>query len=174
MAFLFIDTTYDISLGLLDHNLNWVSFNTHIGQKASHVIQMQTHLLLKAQGLSLRELEGVVSVAGPGFYTGLRLSEGFADVLTFSGLKHYSFLSYSIPFLADYHSGVWITKAYRGEYFFHHWDSISHKNVLISHKELESYVSGLKDSTIFIHSDSALDESSRKSIKKSQTTLELI
>lgn len=174
MAFLFIDTTYDITLGLLDQSLEWVSFETHVGQKVSHVIQMQTHVLLKSQGLSLRDLEGVITVAGPGFYTGLRLSEGFADVLSFSGLKHYSFLSYSIPTLAGLHSGVWMTKAYRGEYFFHHWNSTSHKNELISTKELEGYVSGLADSEFYIHSDSALDETSRKSIKKSITTLELL
>ena len=81
MASLFIDSTYDITLGILDDDLGWIKFERFFGQKASAIIQKETHNLLQSAGLKLTELSSVITIAGPGFYTGLRLSEGFADVL---------------------------------------------------------------------------------------------
>ena len=163
MTILYIDSTYDISVGILDEKLGWKFLNTFSGQKASSVLQKETHKILDEFGLKITDLKAVVTVAGPGFYTGLRLSEGFADVLSFNGLKHFSFYSHTIPWLLDYEQGVWLTKAYRGEYFFHHWDSQSSKNELVLLKDLTSYLENLKEQKLFIHSDVAIDEHIKKS-----------
>ncbi|MBA2404423.1 MAG: hypothetical protein H0V66_06605 [Bdellovibrionales bacterium] len=174
MASLFIDSTYDITLGILDQDLQWIKFEKFFGQKASAIIQKETHQLLQASGLKLSELEAVITIAGPGFYTGLRLSEGFADVLIFLGIKHYSFLSYHIPALTGVKSGVWMTKAYRGEYFFHFWDETSSRNELVAAKELEKFMENVDKSQIYIHSDSAIDEFSRNLIGECLTTHDLL
>jgi len=174
LAILFIDSTYDITLGLLDPNLGWINFEKFSGQKASSIIQKETHNILKSADLKVNDLSTIISVAGPGFYTGLRLSEGFADVLIFSGIKHYSFLSYSIPALAGVASGVWMTKAYRGEYFFHFWNGNVVRNELVAAKELEQFLKTVDKSSFYIHSDSAIDDFSRNLLEKTLTTHELL
>lgn len=174
MASLFIDSTYDITLGILDDDLGWIKFERFYGQKASAIIQKETHNLLKSAGLKIPDLSSVITIAGPGFYTGLRLSEGFADVLIFLGIKHYSFLSYHIPALAGVKSGIWMTKAYRGEYFFHFWNENGSRNELVASKELEKFMNTVDKSNFYIHSDTAIDEHSRAMLDKFSTTHDLL
>ena len=174
MAKLFIDSTYDISIGILDDNLGWIKFDKFYGQKASAIIQTETHNLLKSVGLKITDLSSVITTAGPGFYTGLRLSEGFADVLTFSGFTHNSFLTYSIPVLAGVQAGTWMTKAYRGEYFFHFWDGTESRNELVSSKDLEDFLNTVDKSSFYIHSGSAIDDFSRNILQKFSTTDDLL
>ncbi len=163
MTILYIDSTYDISIGILDEKLGWKYLNTFSGHKASSVLQKETHNILDQLEIKITDLKAVVTVAGPGFYTGLRLSEGFADVLSFNGLKHFSFYSHTIPWLLDHEQGVWLTKAYRGEYYFYHWDSQSSKSELVPLKDLATYLENLKGKKLFIHSDVAIDEHIKKS-----------
>jgi tRNA threonylcarbamoyladenosine biosynthesis protein TsaB len=174
LASLFIDSTYDITLGILDDNLGWIKFEKFLGQKASAIIQTETHHLLKSLDLKITDLTSIITIAGPGFYTGLRLSEGFSDVLIFTGLKHYSFLSYDIPALSGVSSGVWMTKAYRGEYFFHFWDGSTSRNELVAAKDLPKFLESVDKSSFYIHSDSAIDELSRNLLQKTHTTCELL
>lgn len=174
MASLFIDSTYDITLGLLDDQLGWIEFKRFYGQKASSIIQTETYNLLKLSKLCLKELTHVITIAGPGFYTGLRLSEGFADVMTFHGSKHLNFLSYDIPFYSGVESGTWMTKAYRGEYFFHHWNKTEKFNKLISTKDLSSYLKTVDKSNFYIHSDSAIDDLARELLGSYLTTTSLL
>lgn len=174
MASLFIDSTYDITLGILDDGLGWIQFEKFANQKASAIIQKETFNLLEKSALNIESISTVITVAGPGFYTGLRLSEGFADVFIFNGKKHFSFLSHSIPFLTGIEKGVWMTKAYRGEYFFHLWESEKSKNELVSAKNLEAYLKDVDMSDFYIHSDSAIDELSRQYISHPQTTYDLL
>lgn len=158
MASLFIDTTYDITLGILDDDLGWIDFQRFFGQKASNVLQNEAYNMLHAHQLKGMDLKQVFTISGPGFYTGLRLSEGFADVTSFFNIPHYSFLSYDIPKLTGVSEGVWITKAYRGEYFFHYWNYKEERNVLVSAKELENELNRVDKSHLYIHSESAIDD----------------
>jgi tRNA threonylcarbamoyladenosine biosynthesis protein TsaB len=174
LASLFIDTTYDTTLGLLDDDLEWICFEKFIGQKVSRVIQKEVHQFLSANNLKPADLECVISIAGPGFYTGLRLSEGFADVFTFFGVKHYSFFTYQIPKLTGIRLGVWMTKAYRGEYFFHHWGDDTQENILVPSNELAAYMAKMDDQPCYIHSEAALDELSLSLISHYKTTNELL
>lgn len=174
MAALFIDSTYDITLGILDDNLGWIKFDRFYGQKASAIIQSETYNLLSSAGIKLTDLKSVITIAGPGFYTGLRLSEGFADVLIFLGIKHYSFLSYDIPVLTGVTSGAWLTKAYRGEYFFHFWDGKVARNELVAAKDLENFLGTVDKSNFYIHSDTAIDDFSRNMLGKCLNTHDLL
>lgn len=172
MTTLYIDTTYDITLGLLDDALRWRDFRRFQSAKASIALQVEAHKLLQDFSVDPKTLSHLVTVAGPGFYTGLRLSEGFADVMKFFGIPFHSFYSFDIPKWCGEASGVWMTKAYRGEYFFHHWDEQGLRNILIPAKELESYLEPL--GKVFIHSDTSLDEKSRSLLKQTESTIDLL
>ena len=174
MTALFIDSTYDITLGILDDDLGWINFDKFTGQKASAIIQKETYNLLEKSGLKLSGIKKMFSVAGPGFYTGLRLSEGFADVLTFSGIPHYSFFSYDVPQMTGVKSGVWMTKAYRGEYFFHFWSETENRNELVAAKELEKFLETVDKSNFYIHSEAAIDDFSRAFVTTRLSTHDLL
>lgn len=169
---LFIDSTYDLTLGLLADDLNWLDLRQHKGQKSSAILQKEIYEMLAARALKVNEVQGLITIAGPGFYTGLRLSEGFADIFKFSNVPCFSFYSYEIPSLLGRNEGVWLTKAYRGEYFFHHWSGSDSKNVLISSSELPEYLAQIEE--IYIHSASSLDELALKHIQKYETTYDLM
>lgn len=171
MSYLFIDSTYDLTIGVLDSGLNWLSFERLRGQKASAVIQNKAHELLQLAGLKPQELDGIITVNGPGFYTGLRLAEGFSDVFKFFGIKQYSFYSHEIPFWCGHQEGVWFTKAYRGEYFFYNWKGSESSQFLKGSKELSE---SILDKPFFIHSESSLDDLSSGLIKNPIHTHELL
>lgn len=172
MTTLYIDTTYDISIGVLGQNDLWLEFQVFKGQRVSNVLQKEVYNILKNQNLKLNNIKRIISVAGPGFYTGLRLSEGFADILNMTGVSHISFLSYQVPKLLGINQGIWVTKAYRGEYLIHSWDDEKNSDFLISENQLSSHLSQAND--IFIHSDSAVDDKLLRNLKSFQKTQSLI
>ncbi len=172
MSYLFIDSTYELSLGVLDDGLNWLAFESHGGgQKASAIIQARSYELLEKFKLNPKELTGIITVNGPGFYTGLRLAEGFADVFTFFGVKQFSLYSYEIPLWCGFESGTWFTKAYRGEYYFYHWDKSGSHQELLSVKEIEK---GIKGQQIYIHSQVSMDAVSTALISQPVETTDLL
>lgn len=171
MSYLFIDSTYDLSLGVLDDGFKWLSFEKHEGQKASAIIQAKVFQLLEKNNIKAQDLTGIFIINGPGFYTGLRLAEGFADVFTFFGVKQHSFYSYEIPRWCGHQSGTWFTKAYRGEYFFYRWNGEDSEQKLLSSKDLES---GIGEEQFFIHSEASLDSISIPLIKNPVRTSDLL
>lgn len=171
MKYLFIDSTYDLTLGILDERFDWISFESFSGQKASSIIQQKVFELLQRHDLNASDLSSLYCVYGPGFYTGLRLAEGFADVFNFFGIQKYSFYSYEIPRWCGFNSGVWFTKAYRGEYFFYQWKGEKNSQKLVGTKDLDLSVG---DDQFFIHSSSSLDSLSSTLIKNPILTFDLL
>lgn len=155
MSVLFIDSSYDITLGLLDEGMEWLDFRIFRGQRASSTLQTQTHQLLKDFQKKMTDLTRVVTIAGPGFYTGLRLSEGFSDVTSFFDIPKNSFYSYDIPLITGVSEGSWVTRAYRGEYFVHEWRNGESESRLLEAKDLPAL--SLKGQ-VYIHSEISLDE----------------
>lgn len=152
--------------------MKWSDFRRFIGQRASSTLQKETHKLLTDFDIKPSELRGIVTVAGPGFYTGLRLSEGFSDVFKFFQIPHYSFYTYSLPAWCGVVQGVWFTKAYRGEYFLHHWNGVTFENKLITAADLAE---NLKlEALVYIHSDASLDDKSRPLLQKTIETNSLL
>jgi tRNA threonylcarbamoyladenosine biosynthesis protein TsaB len=172
LATLFIDSTYDVTLGLLDDDRKWIDLRIFKEQKSSVVLQTETFNLLKDHSVAPKSLTNLVHLSGPGFYTGLRLSEGFCDVFKFFGVPQKSFYSYEIPKYCGVKAGVWVTKAYRGEYFFHAWKEGTHRNEMVSVKDFESKIKDMD--AIFIHSAGAMDELSLGHIPKFISTRDLI
>lgn len=172
MTTLFIDTTYDVTLGLLGDDRKWIDVRTFKGQKSSAILQPEVLNLLKAHGQSPKNISQIINIAGPGFYTGLRLSEGFCDVFNFFNIPHYSFYSYEIPAWCGHDRGTWITKAYRGEYFLHSWESGKIKSQMIATKDLADHLKDVEN--VYIHSLPALDALALDLIKTSISTSELL
>lgn len=172
MATLFIDTTYDVAIGLLDKDNRWLGLKRFREKKSSSILQPEVLKLLAANNVKPRDLEAVVTVAGPGFYTGIRLSEGFSDVFKFFNIPHYAFYSYDIPEWCGESSGLWVTKAYRGEYFFHAWGNSEGRNEMVPAKDLEEYLKNA--SQIFTHTDGSLDAMALSFIKDLKKTEELL
>jgi tRNA threonylcarbamoyladenosine biosynthesis protein TsaB len=173
LALLFIDSTYDITLGILNDDFRWIDFKKFSGQKASLILQKEIYNLFCMNQIPIEKISGVLTVAGPGFYTGLRLSEGFSDVYQFFNIPHFSFFSYDIPLWCKYPKGVWLTKAYRGEYFIHQWNETASSNLLINSADLPIALEKVKD-PIFIHSESALDSLCLDLIKNPIATHDLL
>jgi tRNA threonylcarbamoyladenosine biosynthesis protein TsaB len=169
LSYLFIDSTYELTLGVLDDGWNWLSFERETGQKASQIIQKKAFALLSKHNLKPANLSGIITVNGPGFYTGLRLAEGFADVFTFFGVKQFSFYSYEIPLWCGHTEGTWFTKAYRGEYFFYRWKESQNSQELMASKDLK-----IDEGQYFIHSQASLDTVSSDLIKNPIETHDLL
>jgi tRNA threonylcarbamoyladenosine biosynthesis protein TsaB len=171
LSYLFIDSTYNLSLGILTEGLEWLSFQKFSGQKASVVIQKASYELLNTHNIRPENLQGIITINGPGFYTGLRLAEGFADVFSFFGVRNFSFYSYEIPLWLGYQEGTWMTKAYRGEYFFYRWKGHESSIDLIPVKKFQIMT---HENDYFIHSQEALDDISLSLIKNTIETSKLL
>ncbi len=169
MSILFLDTTYDVTLGVLNDSHEWLALEVFQGKKVSRTLQVEVHATMEKLGLELKSLKGIVTVAGPGFYTGLRLSEGFADVLKFFSVPHYSFYSYDILRCLAL-EGTWMTKAYRGEYFFAHLRNGEVTTELIEATALADWANLYPK--VYVHSETALDDKIREFFK-TQSTFEL-
>jgi tRNA threonylcarbamoyladenosine biosynthesis protein TsaB len=169
--YLFVDSTYDLSLGLLDSQLNWLSFERFEGKKASVVIQSKTFELLQKYKIKSTHLAGVFVISGPGFYTGLRLSQGLTDVFNFFSVKSYSFYSYEIPMWCGFTQGSWFTKAYRGEYFLYKWKENQTEKKLLS---IEDLIRLDQNESFFIHSDLSLDKFSEPHLINPISTNDLL
>lgn len=132
MTTLFIDTTKYITVGLLDKDLNWLGYSFYKELKASAAIHFKIDSLLKAHDLSIQEVDQIIYMAGPGSYTGMRVSAGIAQVFDFSGLKTYSIFHYEIPQILDIKEGHWYSDAFKKEDFLYTWNSEETKSELIS------------------------------------------
>jgi tRNA threonylcarbamoyladenosine biosynthesis protein TsaB len=161
---LFIDSTYELTLGLLDEGHRWQSFAQFPNQKASQLLQREVFNMCEAKGFKVKDLRSVVWLAGPGFYTGLRLSEGFVDVLKYFSIPSFSFYSHEIPAFCGVNNATWITRAYRGEYFVHRDEATT----LYATKDLPDF------EEVYIHTESAIDDVIRAHSKRRISTLDLL
>jgi len=139
----------------LDRDLNWIEFRSYENQRASGLLQSETYSICAKFGVFPRDLDGIVTVSGPGFYTGLRVSEGFSDIFHLFNIPRYSLYSFDIPKFIGHPEGVWITKAYRGEYFIHSWDEHSSSNDLVQSSQVQINIEKIGQK--FIHCSSAID-----------------
>lgn len=176
MIKLFIDTSYDVFIGLLNSQGSWEGKTVLKGFKASQILQKEIYSLLQNKNLDVSAIGGVITSAGPGFYTGMRVSEGVADVFKLKGLPHLSYYNFMIPKWYGNTKGLWMTKAYRGEYFFYLWDGEKEEKFLLQENELASHFEAWDKLVVpyFIHQDSAIDEKLKKFVTNYQQTVELI
>lgn len=115
--YIFLDTTTDFTLGLLDKEFNWLSFEKVTTKRTSEILHEKIFTLLNDFSLKIDQIEAYFSVSGPGSYTGMRVSEGLNQILELEGKKIISFPSY---FLAEFVTSswdLWVYPAFKNEVY---------------------------------------------------------
>lgn len=169
MSSLFIDTSYDQVLGLLDPEKSWIDSKTFEGQKLTGFIHRDLNEIFSKNKLNPLDVKSVYYCAGPGFYTGLRVAYGIADIFRLHAIPILSFYSYLIPKYVGYVNYTWITKAYRGEVFV--YDSSTQKKDLML--EADFYNSVIKGD-VFTHAPTSIDEKMRAFLPAIKFTQDLL
>lgn len=121
MHSLFVDSTSGLVVGLLDSNYSWVEYMSLDGKKPSEIIHHEIFNLLTKYKLNFAEMQCFVS-SGPGSYTGMRLSEGLAQIFELNKIPVYSFYHFDVPRLSGVPKGFWTTNAFKGQVFIYNWD----------------------------------------------------
>lgn len=113
--FLYIDTSNQNSVGLLKKTpeYSWVDFQT--SDKKASFIQSEIAMILEKNHLSFQDLLGVVYSAGPGSYTGMRVTQGFIGTLQSLELSTDGF--YHFELVDQIENSMWLSSAFKNEFF---------------------------------------------------------
>ena len=83
---LFIDTSYDLRVGLLDSYYHWEDRRTFKNQKSTVLLHAEINKILQDYSITVHDLSSIVTVNGPGSYTGLKVAEGIAQIFEWKGI----------------------------------------------------------------------------------------
>lgn len=148
--YLFIDTTKDFTVGLLNDDFKWCEYEYFENSKGSALIHKCIYDQLEKQKKNISEIKALIQVAGPGSYTGMRVSEGIAQVFKWQNFKTYSFYHYDVPKLLGHQEGTWFANAFKGEYFLFQWKNEEESKTLIKKEEFDiSAIENLYSSFLF-------------------------
>ncbi|MBY0518396.1 MAG: hypothetical protein K2P81_15910 [Bacteriovoracaceae bacterium] len=171
MITLFIDTSYNQILGILDEKNTWVKIHHNEGQRNSSQLHVDLNRIFSEANLSPSQITNVFYVAGPGFYTGLRMAYGLADLLGLEKKKISTIYSFEIPYLLGSQKYFWITKAYRGEIFIHERNYENQSTYLLTE---DAFQNKELNEQVFIHHSNALDDKLKNKIQNSIDTEKLM
>lgn len=171
MSSLFLDTSYNQILGFLSTEGKPARLSITEGQRTSASLHVELNELLRRSGTSLKDITDVIYVAGPGFYTGLRLAYGIADIMRISGARLFGFYAFDVPYLLGTENYQWITKAYRGEVFVYSRAGDKTATTLLSDREFQDREWG---ASCYIHHASALDDAMTAKLVAPVPTQELL
>lgn len=135
MKYLYLDTTNGLTIGLLNEKFEWIVFESSDEKKPSEVIHKKIDEISKQFNVDMTQ-STLITIAGPGSYTGMRLSEGLANILKICGTKVVSLLHFEIPLLTGVQSGVWITNAFKNQFFVYEWNGNENRNFLIDANDM--------------------------------------
>jgi tRNA threonylcarbamoyladenosine biosynthesis protein TsaB len=154
---LYLDTTYDISWGIFNNDHSCLHYESIENKKASLFLHSRIESALTQFNLKLdSSFDQYVHVAGPGFYTGMRVSQVFSGLMRFTKMNVNGFYSYELPYFLGCNDYQWITKAYRGEIFIYSKTLNNEKKELITLDEFKNR--DFTQNKIFIHSEFAIDQ----------------
>lgn len=136
MHSLFIDSTAGLEIGLLDSKFNWVEYHSLDEKKPSEVIHSEIYKLVQKYGLDLKSIRLFVT-SGPGSYTGMRLSEGLAQIFEMSDLPVFSFCHFDVPKLVGIQEGFWVTNAFKGQIFIFSWKGDESEKNLVNKTDFQ-------------------------------------
>lgn len=182
---LFIDTSYYLVLGLYyscNGVTNWTDYQLITEAKTSALIHKELYGMLERNNLAPEKIKEVLTVAGPGSYTGMRISHGMAQIFELLGRELFSFYHFEVPQLLGTDQGVWVANAFKNELFVYGWRGADTWKELISDKEIAQYLTELvglnstKTTTfsLFTHFKAALPASIEGGKFSFQDTSEMI
>jgi len=143
MTWLYTDTTDHVVLGILSEQFEWLEYLEIFNQKSTADLHFLINEILQKHKLNFETLNGYVFAAGPGSYTGMRVSEGIAQVLEWQNIKVYSFYHYEIPQIIGDTAGIWFSEAFKGEYFL--FNCVSNETELVSK---DNFIARINDAKI--------------------------
>lgn len=120
--YLFIDTSNLLTVGLLDSDFKWIEYQYIETKKSSTVIHKIIHEQLSKNNLDLSQIVTVFACFGPGSYTGLRVTKGITDIFKFENIQITSFYHFEVPLVLGVESGVFVSQAFKGEFFHYIWN----------------------------------------------------
>jgi tRNA threonylcarbamoyladenosine biosynthesis protein TsaB len=155
MVSLYLDTSEGLKLGLLNDEYNWVEYLELDTRRTSDVVHTQIVNLLEKHNSTIKDVDQVILMAGPGSYTGMRVAEGVAQVLELEGKRVYSFHSFRIPSFINLDSYRWCYPAFKGEIHVRKEDDSSE---LLLKKDFEKYVADNSVMTFITHGSNEVRE----------------
>ena len=141
MSAIYLDTTKNMTIGLLDGNLSWIKLQSFDDFKSTEGLHLKLLEMLNESGLKIEEINTLFSAAGPGSYTGMRVSEGIAQILKWQGIKTNSFYHFQVPEILGIKKYAFICKAFKGEFFL----KDTQKEILLNLKDLSQVVAEYKE-----------------------------
>lgn len=145
MAYLFIDTTSNLKIGILSEDCRWIELHHLEEKKPSEVIHKIIYESLLKHDLSLDKITKVIACAGPGSYTGMRLSEGIVQVLELSGIHTLTFYHFDLPLFLGIKKYIWVATAFKGEYFIFQYDQGNISKTLVLRENLAEALNQYKE-----------------------------
>ena len=130
-ASLFLDTSSYIRIGLVDADLNWVGYKEIQNKKGSSLLHNEIFEFAQEYEISLPETKRIFLCSGPGSYTGMRLSEGMAQIFKWHNAEVFSYFHFEIPNLLGVEKGFYCQEAFKGEVFIHEWNGDESSQSLI-------------------------------------------
>ena len=167
---LYLDTTHGIVLGLIDEKLNWLEYASIDNAKSSAILHSEIHKILNKYEIEPTGLKSLIYCAGPGSYTGMRVSEGLAQIFEMAKIPLYPFYHFEVPYIFNNDSGIWIDHAFKGEIFIYEWNKLENSTSRVASDELN--LSQYKN--IYSYNNQILDsdvESTSEMIKKNPSIL---
>lgn len=155
MISLYLDTSEGLKLGLLNEEYNWIEYLELDTRRTSDVVHTQIVNLLNKHGSTIKDVDQIILMAGPGSYTGMRVAEGVAQVLELEGKTVYSFHSFRIPSFIDQDSYRWCYPAFKGEIHVRKEDDSSE---LLLKDDFEKYVADNDSLTFITHGSNEVRE----------------
>ncbi len=134
---LFLDTTFGVSVGLLNSSFEWVEYKFLENKKSSSVIHSLILEILMKNNLEVKDVKSLFYVAGPGSYTGMRVSQGIVDIFDWQNFEVFSFYHFDVPRLLGMKKGIWIGDAFKGEVFVHRWEDGKEEQKLYKKNDFE-------------------------------------
>ena len=122
MKSLFIDSTEEMALGVLNKNREFEEYCHFADKQGASLIHSRLNDLLQRHKMCLGDVKKIYIASGPGSYTGIRVVEGMAQIMKWQGVDVLSFYQFEIPFMVGIFRGVWVSQAWKGELFVYSWE----------------------------------------------------
>lgn len=134
--YVYIDTTHSVIIGVLNKELEWIEYTQIDSQRSSEILHFNVYKQLSNHNLEIKAIDGVIYCAGPGSYTGMRVSDGFTKILELKSIPIYSFYQFEVPRLIGNDCGYWLDNAFKGELFVYEWDGETSNHFRIKNEEV--------------------------------------
>ena len=99
--------------------------------------------MLTNENLKAKDLQSLLTITGPGSYTGVRIAEGIARIFHWQKIPVFSCRHFDIPQLLGIKKGAFLAPAFKKEIFIYSWNENSMDKKNLPERELSHVVESL-------------------------------